>query len=97
VADETRSSDSRDSAADVRIDRESFDRRDIGGDASSGLIKLRSCGLGVSLLSLLFVLSSFFPKMVLNDGAAGLSFGVAGRWEDGGRVPMGACTGRWSS
>ena len=32
--------------------------------------------------------------MVVNEGAVGFNLGVAGRWDDEGRVPMGACRGR---
>jgi len=63
-------------------------------------------GLRVLRLARVRRRSIFTPKFwcplivkncVVNDGAAGLSFGVSGRWEEVGRVPIGAWSGLWVS
>lgn len=69
----------------------SLDFRDSAGEVASGSVNL-------SLESLDFVFSLIFSLLLLNnvvnDGAAGLSFGVEACCDDAGRVPMGACIGR---
>lgn len=77
------------------MDRASLERREAGGDNSS-CVDSPSRDFGGSE-SFDFGLSSFFPKKVVKEGAAGFSFGVTGRWDDGGRVPMGAWIGLWGS
>ena len=81
---------------DVAIDRPSRDLRDIGGETSSidescvgGLSKDPSDSFAFAL-SLSFSLSGRLVKSVRKLGAAGLSFGVIGRCDDGGLVPIGA-------
>lgn len=67
----------------------SLDLRDSGGEFVNGVPSSLSFVLS-------FVLSLFLPKPnMVNVGAAGFNFGVAGLWEDEvGRVPMGGCDGR---
>lgn len=86
-----RSSESRDSIVDVvgAMEWVSFDLRDSGGE----LVEVTPSSLSF-VLSL--ALSLFLPKPnIVNVGAAGFNFGVAGLWEeDVGRVPIGGCDGR---
>ena len=92
VPDDVRSKGSEDSVAEVRTDRESFERRVSAREFSSVLISL-SFDFPTST-SLFLPFSDFLPNIVLKEGAAGFSFGVTGWCDDEGRVPIGACTGR---
>lgn len=72
-------------------DRESRETRDSDGEPSS-MWKSKdpsaSCSFSFSFSS------DSLLKMAVNEGAVGFNFGVAGRWDEEGRVPMGACRGR---
>ncbi len=90
-----RSRDSRDSVVEPFVARDcvSFDLRESGGDASSGPSSGVPFSPAFSLAFSLFLSALRAKNCVVKDGAAGLSFGVSGRWDDDGRVPIGAWSG----
>jgi len=92
LAEVVRSSDSLDSNVDAVAAMEcvSRDFLDSGGDPLS---KSRDLSLLSLALPLSLLLSVLMPKKEVKDGAAGLSFGVKGRCEDTGLVPIGAWRG----
>ena len=86
------SRDSRDSIVEMVVARDcvSLDLRESGGDVSSGPSSGVAFSPAFNLAFSLFLSALLAKNCVVKDGAAGLSFGVNGRCDEVGRVPIGA-------